>query len=655
MTIRGLFEFTNFDPIPIAEVEPWTVIVKRFKTGAMSYGSISKEAHENLAIAMNRIGGKSNSGEGGEDEERFYKHSNGDWKNSAIKQVASGRFGVTSNYLTNASEIQIKMAQGAKPGEGGQLPGPKVNPDIAKTRNSTPYVGLISPPPHHDIYSIEDLSQLIYDLKCANREARINVKLVSEVGVGTVAAGVAKAKGDVILISGHDGGTGASPLTSLKHAGLPWELGLAEAQQTLVMNDLRNRVVLECDGQMKTGRDVAIACLLGAEEFGFATAPLVASGCIMMRVCHLNTCPVGIATQNPDLRKKFKGKPEHVVNFMYFVAQELRAIMAKLGFKTVDEMVGQVHKLNRNKTIEHYKALGLDLSPILHQVEVSEDTILRNTDMQDHDLEKALDFKIIRLAHPALFRKEKTVLESKITNQDRAFGAILSNEISKIYGAKGLPENTLKIGFTGSAGQSFGAFATRGLTLAINGNANDYFGKGLSGAKLSVQVPEEATIIPEENIIIGNVALYGATSGEAYINGKAGERFCVRNSGARAVVEGIGDHGCEYMTGGIAVILGEVGRNFGAGMSGGIAYVYDANGTFKSNCNSEGLNLDPVEIPKDISQLKELVENHYNATLSPLAQRLLENWQREIPKFIKVLPEEYRQALIRLEEERVEV
>ncbi len=651
MTIRGLFEFTNYDPIPIEEVEPWTEIVKRFKTGAMSYGSISKEAHENLAIAMNRIGGKSNSGEGGEDEERFYKDSSGDWKNSAIKQVASGRFGVTSNYLTNASEIQIKMAQGAKPGEGGQLPGPKVNPDIAKTRNSTPYVGLISPPPHHDIYSIEDLSQLIYDLKSANRTARINVKLVSEVGIGTVAAGVAKAKGDVILISGHDGGTGASPLTSLKHAGLPWELGLAEAQQTLVMNNLRSRVVLECDGQLKTGRDVAIACLLGAEEFGFATAPLVASGCIMMRVCHLNTCPVGIATQNPELRKKFQGKPEHVVNFMYFVAQELREIMAQLGFRTVNEMVGQVKKLNRNKTIQHYKALGLDLSPILHQVEVPEHTVFYNTESQDHHLENALDFDIIRKAHPALFRRERTVLESKITNRDRAFGAILSNEISKIYGSQGLPENTLKINFTGSAGQSFGAFATKGLTLTINGNSNDYLGKGLSGAKLIVKVPEEATIIPEENVIIGNVAFYGATSGEGYINGKAGERFCVRNSGALTVVEGIGDHGCEYMTGGRAVILGEVGRNFGAGMSGGIAYVYNPKGTFETQCNIEGLNLEPVVISEDITELKTLVENHYNATLSPLAQRLLENWQTELPKFIKVLPEEYRLALIRLEEE----
>ena len=653
MTIRGLFEFDNFDPIPLDQVEPWTDIVKRFKTGAMSYGSISKEAHENLAIAMNRIGGKSNSGEGGENEERFYKDANGDWKNSSIKQVASGRFGVTSNYLTNASEIQIKMAQGAKPGEGGQLPGPKVNPEIAKTRNSTPYVGLISPPPHHDIYSIEDLSQLIYDLKSANREARINVKLVSEVGVGTVAAGVAKAKADVILISGHDGGTGASPLTSLKHAGLPWELGLAEAQQTLVMNNLRNRVVVECDGQLKTGRDVAIACLLGAEEFGFATAPLVASGCIMMRVCHLNTCPVGIATQNPELRKKFKGQPEHVVNFMYFVAQELREIMAQLGFRTVNEMVGQVQKLNRAKTIDQYKAYGIDLSPILHRVPVSENVKLYNTDVQDHNLEKALDFQVITQAHPAIFRKEKITLDFRITNEDRAFGAILSNEISKIYGAQGLPENTLKVNFSGSAGQSFGAFATKGLTLVVSGNTNDYIGKGLSGAKLIVKVPEDATIVPEENIIIGNVALYGATAGEAYFNGKAGERFCVRNSGAKAVVEGIGDHGCEYMTGGVAVILGEVGRNFGAGMSGGIAFIYDDKNTFKNKVNSEGLNLDPVTENVDIIELKQLIENHYNATLSPLAQRILENWENELPKFIKVLPEEYRQALIRLEKENL--
>ena len=653
MTIRGLFEFSNYDPIPIDEVEPWTNIVKRFKTGAMSYGSISKEAHENLAIAMNRIGGKSNSGEGGEDQERFYKDSNGDWKNSAIKQVASGRFGVTSNYLTNAKEIQIKMAQGAKPGEGGQLPGPKVNPDIAKTRNSTPYVGLISPPPHHDIYSIEDLSQLIYDLKSANREARINVKLVSEVGVGTVAAGVAKAKADVVLISGYDGGTGASPLTSLKHAGLPWELGLSEAQQTLVMNDLRSRIVVECDGQLKTGRDVAIACLLGAEEFGFATAPLVASGCIMMRACHLNTCPVGIATQNPELRKKFKGKPEHVVNFMYFVAQELREIMAKLGFRTVDEMVGKVEKLDRNKAIAHYKSRGIDLTPILHRVEVAEDVQLFNTSKQDHQLEKALDFEIIDKAHPALFRKEPTVLDLKINNENRTVGAILSNEISKIYGSQGLPDNTLKINFTGSAGQSFGAFATKGLTLNVIGNTNDYLGKGLSGAKLAIRVPDESTIIPEENIIIGNVALYGATSGEVYINGKAGERFCVRNSGARAVVEGIGDHGCEYMTGGVAVILGEVGRNFGAGMSGGIAYVYDPHKSFEKRCNQEGLNLDHLSEASDLTELKQLIENHYNATLSPLAQRILEEWETTQKEFIRVFPEEYRQALIRLEKEKL--
>lgn len=654
MTIRGLFEFSNFDPIPLEEVEPWTEIVKRFKTGAMSYGSISKEAHENLAIAMNRIGGKSNSGEGGEDAERFYRNATGDWRNSAIKQVASGRFGVTSNYLTSAQEIQIKMAQGAKPGEGGQLPGPKVNPAIAKTRNSTPYVGLISPPPHHDIYSIEDLSQLIFDLKSANRKARVNVKLVSEVGVGTVAAGVSKAKADVVLISGFDGGTGASPLTSLKHAGLPWELGIAEAQQTLVLNDLRNRIVLECDGQLKTGRDVAVACLLGAEEFGFATAPLVASGCIMMRVCHLNTCPVGIATQNPELRKKFEGKPEHVVNYMYFVAQELREIMAQLGFRTVNEMVGQVQKLDRKKAIEHYKAAGIDLTPILYQVDVPTGTKFYNTQKQQHDVDKSIEFDIIAQAHPALFRKEKLTLDFPIHNTDRAVGAIISNEISKIYGAEGLPENTLKLNFTGSAGQSFGAFATKGLTMVVNGNTNDYLGKGLSGAKLVIKVPYKSTLQPEENVITGNVTLYGATSGEAYINGKAGERFCVRNSGAKAVVEGIGDHGCEYMTGGIAVILGEVGRNFGAGMSGGIAYVFDEKNTFRQKCNTETLNLLEVDEDNDIKQLKQLIENHYNATLSPLAQRILEDWEQSLPKFVKVFPEEYRQALIRLEKEKLE-
>ena len=654
MTIRGLFEFSNYDPIPLEEVEPWTEIVKRFKTGAMSYGSISKEAHENLAIAMNRIGGKSNSGEGGEDAERFYKNQTGDWRNSAIKQVASGRFGVTSNYLTNAKEIQIKMAQGAKPGEGGQLPGPKVNPAIAKTRNSTPYVGLISPPPHHDIYSIEDLSQLIFDLKSANRKARINVKLVSEVGVGTVAAGVSKAKADVILISGFDGGTGASPLTSLKHAGLPWELGIAEAQQTLVMNDLRNRIVLECDGQLKTGRDVAVACLLGAEEFGFATAPLVASGCIMMRVCHLNTCPVGIATQNPELRKKFKGKPEHVVNYMYFVAQELREIMAQLGFRTINEMVGQVQKLDRKKALDHYKAAGIDLTPILHQIDVPKGTKFYNTQKQVHDVDKSIEFEILEKAHPALFRKEKISLDFPIHNTDRAIGAIMSNEISKVYGAVGLPINTIKLNFTGSAGQSFGAFATCGLTMTVNGNTNDYLGKGLSGAKLVIKVPDGSTIVPEDNVITGNVTLYGATAGRAYINGRAGERFCVRNSGAKTVVEGIGDHGCEYMTGGVAVILGEVGRNFGAGMSGGIAYVYDKNKTFEKRCNKEALNLLAVEEDQDIAQLRELIESHYNYTMSPLAQRILENWGKCLPDFVKVLPEEYKQALIRLEKEKLE-
>src|SRR6056300_1125138 len=651
MTIRGLLKFIDYNPIPIEEVEPWTEIVKRFKTGAMSYGSISKEAHENLAIAMNRIGGKSNSGEGGEDAERFYKNQTGDWKNSAIKQVASGRFGVSSNYLTNAAEIQIKMAQGAKPGEGGQLPGPKVNPEIAKTRNSTPYVGLISPPPHHDIYSIEDLSQLIFDLKSANREARINVKLVSEVGVGTVAAGVSKAKADVILISGFDGGTGASPLTSLKHTGLPWELGVAEAQQTLVMNDLRNRVRLECDGQLKTGRDVAIACLLGAEEFGFATAPLVASGCIMMRACHLNTCPVGIATQNPELRKKFKGQPEHVVNFMYFIAQELREIMAQLGFKTIDEMVGQVQKLDRKKVLDHYKSAGIDLSPILHQVNVIPGTKLYNTTKQEHHIEDSIEFDIIEKAHPALYRKEKMSLDFPIKNTDRAVGAIISNEISKKYGAAGMPDNTLKLNFTGAAGQSFGAFATKGLTMTVYGNTNDYLGKGLSGAKLVVKVPVEATIVPHENVITGNVTLYGATSGEAYINGKAGERFCVRNSGATAVVEGIGDHGCEYMTGGTAVILGAVGRNFGAGMSGGIAYVYDPNKTFKSICKEADLNLLAVNDHEDIQHLKTLIENHYHATQSPRAQEILEQWEQEIGNFIKVFPEEYRLALERIAKE----
>ncbi|HHC81156.1 MAG TPA: glutamate synthase large subunit, partial [Flavobacteriia bacterium] len=592
MTLRGLFEFQQLDPISIDEVEPWTAIVKRFKTGAMSYGSISQEAHENLAIAMNRIGGKSNSGEGGEDPNRFKKLPNGDSKNSAIKQVASGRFGVSSNYLANAQEIQIKMAQGAKPGEGGQLPGEKVLPWIAKVRNSTPYVGLISPPPHHDIYSIEDLAQLIFDLKNANREARINVKLVSKVGVGTIAAGVVKAKADVILISGYDGGTGASPLTSLKHTGLPWELGIAEAQQTLVLNNLRSRIVLECDGQLKTGRDVAIACLLGAEEFGFATAPLVASGCIMMRACHLNTCPVGIATQDPELRKNFKGKPEHVINFMYFVAEELRQIMAQLGFRTLDEMVGQTKKINIRPAIEHYKAKGIDLSTILYQPDMALKTRLSNSEQQHHNLDNVLDINILYDVKAVIRNKIPITLSYPIHNTDRAVGALLSNEISKIHGENGLPEDTIHLQFTGSAGQSFGAFATKGLTLNVTGETNDYLGKGLSGAKIIVRKPEKANFIADENIIVGNVCFYGAIKGEAYINGIAGERFCVRNSGITAVVEGIGDHGCEYMTGGKVVVLGKTGRNFAAGMSGGIAYIYDKTNSFREHlCNREMVEL----------------------------------------------------------------
>ena len=652
MTIRGLFEFNNLDPIPIDEVEPWTEIVKKFKTGAMSYGSISQEAHENLAIAMNRIGGKSNSGEGGEDAKRFQKDINGDSKNSAIKQVASGRFGVSINYLTNAKEIQIKMAQGAKPGEGGQLPGEKVVPWIAETRNSTPYVGLISPPPHHDIYSIEDLSQLIFDLKNANREARINVKLVSEVGVGTIAAGVAKAKADVILISGYDGGTGAAPLTSLQHTGIPWELGLAEAQQTLILNDLRSRVVLECDGQLKTGRDVAIAALLGAEEFGFATAPLVASGCIMMRACHLNTCPVGIATQDPELSKNFKGTPEHVINFMYFIAEELREIMAQLGYRTLKEMVGQSQKLNVNKAIQHYKASGLDLSPILYKPEKAKEVPNHNTKSQDHHLEHVLDFEIIKATIPSIYRKEKTRMNFKIKNTDRSVGAILSNEISKIYGAQGLPEDTILIDFEGSAGQSFGAFATNGLSFKIHGNCNDYLGKGLSGGKLIIKVPPTATFNPEENIIIGNVALYGAISGQAYINGIAGERFCVRNSGATAVVEGIGDHGCEYMTGGTVVVLGKTGRNFAAGMSGGVAYVFDEKKQFENGlCNIEMVALESLD-EDDILKLIQLIKKHSLFTNSTLAKRILDDWENQQKHFIKVMPTDYKKALQRLSEEK---
>ena len=651
MTIRGLFEFDNLDPIPLEEVEPWTDIVKRFKTGAMSYGSISREAHENLAIAMNRIGGKSNSGEGGESRDRFQKDINGDSRNSAIKQVASGRFGVTSHYLSSAREIQIKMAQGAKPGEGGQLPGEKVLPWIAEARNSTPFVGLISPPPHHDIYSIEDLAQLIYDLKNANREARINVKLVSEVGVGTIAAGVSKAKADVVLISGYDGGTGASPLTSLKHAGLPWELGLAEAQQTLVLNDLRSRIVVECDGQLKTGRDVAIAALLGAEEFGFATAPLVASGCIMMRKCHLNTCPVGIATQDKTLRKNFKGTPEHVINFFYYVAEELRAIMAELGFRSLDEMVGQTHKINSNKAIKHYKAKGLDLSAILHRPAAYSDMPVKNHEKQDHNLENVLDFQILKDAHRALYRKEQMTLSYPIINTNRSVGAIVSNEISKIYGHLGLPEDTLNINFTGSAGQSLGAFGAHGLTFTVEGNTNDYLGKGLSGAKLIVKKPAEATFVAENNIIVGNVCLFGAVQGEAFINGIAGERFAVRNSGATAVVEGVGDHCCEYMTGGKVIVLGSTGRNFAAGMSGGIAYVFDPENKFTQGlCNEETIEFEEIDSSEG-KELKALIERHVDYTNSNKASELLKDWERNLSKFVKVMPIEYKRALKRLETE----
>jgi glutamate synthase (ferredoxin) len=619
----------------------------------MSYGSLSKEAHENLAVAMNRIGGKSNSGEGGEDPKRFKVKSNGDSKNSSIKQVASGRFGVSSHYLTNAKEIQIKMAQGAKPGEGGQLPGPKVNPMIAKVRNSTPYVGLISPPPHHDIYSIEDLAQLIYDLKNANRDARINVKLVSEVGVGTIAAGVAKAKADVILISGFDGGTGASPLTSLKHAGLPWELGIAEAQQTLVLNDLRSRVVIECDGQLKTGKDVAIACLLGAEEFGFSTAPLVASGCIMMRACHLNTCPVGIATQDPELRKNFKGKPEHVINYMYFVAQELREIMANLGFRTMDEMIGKSEKLDTKDALNYYKIKGIDLSKILYKPNVDANTPLKNTEKQDHNLKNVLDFTILKESKLAIEKKIEMSLDYKIKNTDRTVGAILSNEISKKYGAKGLPKNTLKLHFTGSAGQSFGAFSAKGLKMVIDGNTNDYFGKGLSGATIIVRKPKKATFKSHENVITGNVALYGATSGEAYINGIAGERFCVRNSGAFAVTEGIGDHGCEYMTGGVALILGEIGRNFAAGMSGGIAYIYNN----QKNYDINNFNMESIELEKpqeqDLDIINELIQNHFTHTNSDIAKQILTDWDRCKINFVKIMPIEYKRALEKLAQEKI--
>ncbi|HTL30374.1 MAG TPA: glutamate synthase-related protein, partial [Tepidisphaeraceae bacterium] len=668
-TLRGLLNFKKGvrESIPLDQVEPAREIVKRFVTGAMSLGSISTEAHENLAIAMNRIGGKSNTGEGGEDPRRF-KPDSKSWpdgqprmRRSAIKQVASARFGVTTEYLVNCDELQIKMAQGAKPGEGGQLPGHKVDEYIGKIRHSTPGVGLISPPPHHDIYSIEDLAQLIHDLKNVNPQSRVSVKLVSEVGVGTVAAGVAKAKSDHILISGDSGGTGASPLTSIKHAGIPWELGLAETQQVLVMNGLRGRIILQTDGQIKTGRDVAIAMLLGAEEIGFSTAPLIASGCIMMRVCHMNTCPVGIATQDPELRKKFAGKPEHVINFMFFVAEELREIMAELGFKTVNEMIGQTDLLEFSDVSQHPKARYLELDLILHKPELRDGDSRHNTQKQDHELNLSLDqTQLIKLAEPALAvdgvadpvaastppptaRRVKAELE--IRNVNRTVGTTLSGLIAQKHGFAGLPDDSIHFKFNGSAGQSFGCFAARGLTLELEGDANDYLGKGLSGGKIIVYPPKVSKFKPEENIIAGNVICYGAIAGEIYIRGVVGERFCVRNSGASAVVEGVGDHGCEYMTGGRVVVIGPTGRNFAAGMSGGIAYVYDDNSMFPKLCNKEMVELENPDKPEDVATIRRLLENHYKFTGSTKAKAILDDWENELRWFVKVMPTDYRRVL----------
>ncbi len=647
-TLRGLFELKLAEkPIPIEEVESVDSIMKRFKSGAMSYGSISQEAHETLAIGMNRIGGKSNTGEGGEDPDRYrWRGENGDSKNSAIKQVASGRFGVTSDYLVNAKELQIKMAQGAKPGEGGQLPGSKVYPWIAKVRLSTPGVGLISPPPHHDIYSIEDLAELIHDLKNANSEARISVKLVAEVGVGTIAAGVAKAHADVVLISGHDGGTGASPLTSIKYAGAPWELGLAETQQTLLLNNLRSRIVVEVDGQLKTGRDVVIGALLGAEEFGFATAPLVALGCVMMRVCHLNTCPVGVATQDPNLRKKFTGDPQHVVNFMRFIAAEVRELMAQLGFRTLAEMVGHSEKLEMSQAIEEFKLRGLDFSPIFHQPKVGPEVGWHCEQKQDHGLDAALDrTTLIPLCRPALESGEPVSATLPIRNTNRVVGTMLGSELTRRYGPEGLPADTISLHFNGSAGQSFGAFLPRGITLTLDGDANDYVGKGLSGGKIIISPPEGSTFRAMDNVIIGNVAFYGATSGEAYIRGMAGERFCVRNSGVNAVVLAVGDHGCEYMTGGRVVVLGPTGKNFAAGMSGGIAYVYDEDGSFPQRCNMEMVKHFPLEDEEDVAEVRDLLRKFHAWTGSERPLRMLNNWEEHRPRFVKVYPNDYRRVL----------
>jgi glutamate synthase (NADPH/NADH) large chain len=644
-TLRGLLELKSAGArIPLEEVEPVEAILKRFATGAMSYGSISQEAHETIAIAMNRIGGKSNTGEGGEDPARYRRDANGDSRRSAIKQVASARFGVTSEYLVNADDLQIKMAQGAKPGEGGQLPGHKVYPWIAKVRHSTPGVTLISPPPHHDIYSIEDLAQLIYDLKNANDQARIHVKLVAEDGVGTVAAGVAKAHADVVLISGHDGGTGASPLTSIKHAGVPWELGLAETQQVLVLNKLRDRIVVQADGQLRTGRDVVVAALLGAEEFGFSTAALVVSGCVMMRVCHLNTCPVGVATQDPELRKKFTGKPEFVENYFRFVAEDVRELMAELGFRTMDEMIGRSDRLEMRAAVEHWKAYGVDLSKVLYQPEVGPDVAKRAIRAQDHGLEKALDNTLIPQATPALERGEPVEIRSPIRNLHRTVGTMLGAEVTRRFGGDGLPEDTIRVQFTGSAGQSFGAFVPRGITLSIEGDSNDFWGKGLSGGKLVVYPPRESTFASHENVIVGNVCLYGATSGEAYVRGIAGERFAVRNSGALAVVEGVGDHGCEYMTAGRVIVIGRTGRNFAAGMSGGLAYVLDGDGQFARRCNQQLVDLEPLA-EEDLEFVRMMLRRHVRYTNSGRAVRLLSDWADEQTGFIKVVPRDYKRVL----------
>ena len=645
--LRGLLSFKeDRESIPLEEVESAKEIVKRFCTGAMSYGSISAESHETLAVAMNRLGGKSNTGEGGEDYRRFEVQPNGDSRRSAIKQVASGRFGVTAYYLANADEIQIKMAQGAKPGEGGELPGHKVDETIAATRRSTPGVTLISPPPHHDIYSIEDLAQLIYDLKNSNPSARISVKLVSEVGVGTIASGVAKAHADNILISGCGGGTGASPITSIKHAGMPWELGIAETHQSLVMNDLRSRVRLQTDGQLKTGRDIVIATLLGAEEYGFATAPLISLGCIMMRKCHLNTCPVGIATQDPELRKKFKGKPEHVVNYLFMVAHEAREIMAKLGFRSINEMVGRVDALDVRQAVEHWKAQGIDLSKMLAPAKGPyPDVDVYCTIDQDHSLDEVIDWEFVKMSKLALEKKQKVVIDMPVRNIDRAVGTILSHHVVKAHGPDGLPDDTIEINLTGSAGQSLGAFLARGVSIAVEGDANDYVGKGLSGGQVVVRPPRESKFAAEENIIIGNVALYGATEGKAFFRGIAAERFAVRNSGAVAVIEGIGDHGCEYMTGGRVVILGPTGRNFAAGMSGGFAYVYDPEDKLLQNINLEMVDLEPMKRVEDIAELKTLLEEHLQHTDSPLAKRMLDDWDESLPKFKKIIPIRYREIL----------